>query len=99
MKKHTLCFIVMVSSVLTACSNKAPERVSDTVVEFEEQTITSEVGEEIEMNTETSVLEYLQEIKQDEYSDDIIFDTALVSQIQKYLLKDADYPSQEIENF
>lgn len=99
MKKHTLCFIVMVSSVLTACSNKAPEGVSDTVVEFEEQTIASEVGEEIEMNTETSVLEYLQEIKQDEYSDDIIFDTALVSQIQKYLLKDADYPSQDIENF
>ena len=43
MKKHTLCFIVMVSSVLTACSNKAPEGVSDTVVEFEEQTIASEV--------------------------------------------------------
>lgn len=99
MKKHTLCFIIMISSVLTACSSKVPEGVSDTVVEFEEQTVSSEISEESEMNTETSILEYLQEIKKDEYSDDIVFDTTLVSQIQAQLLKDEKYPSQDIDDF
>lgn len=90
--------VLSLSIMMAACGKNTPEVVSDTVANVEETEASGE-GTEMKENKEKPVLEYLQEIKNDEYADDIVFDTSLVSQIKDVLLLDASLPSKDIDNF
>lgn len=90
--------VLSLSIMMAACGKNTPEVVSDTVANVEETEVSGE-GTEMSENKEMPVLEYLQEIKNDEYADDIVFDTSLVSQIKDVLLLDESLPSKDIDNF
>ena len=90
--------VLSLSIMMAACGKNTPEVVSDTVANVEETEVSGE-GTEMNENKEMPVLEYLQEIKNDEYADDIVFDTSLVSQIKDVLLLDESLPSKDIDNF